>query len=47
MKVAWKLLPKRVRVWVIVRAHCDATSGAFSNVSPDEVLAFQLSERMR
>lgn len=47
IKVAWRLLPKRVRMWVIYRAAADATSGKWGNVHPGEVLAFELIDRMK
>lgn len=46
MFIAWHLLPKLVRKWVVIRAHADATMGKFGGVHPDEVTAFQLTERM-
>lgn len=46
MFVAWHLLPKLVRKWVVIRAHADATTDRFGNVHPGDVTAFQLTERM-
>lgn len=37
--VAWKLLPARVCLWVVVRRHADVTA---SDQHPDTVKAFDL-----
>jgi hypothetical protein len=37
--VAWKLLPARVCMWVVVRRHADVTRG---DQHPDTVKAFDL-----
>lgn len=37
--VAWHILPKRVRMWVVVRAHAIVTKG---DQHPDTVKAFDL-----
>lgn len=46
MFVAWHVLPHEVRKWVVIRAHADASSGQYGHLHPDDVTAFQLTERM-
>jgi hypothetical protein len=44
--IAWHCLPERVRMWVIIRAHANCTSGKNDNVHPDDVKAFDLTKGM-
>lgn len=37
--IAWHCLPKRVRMWVIIRRHAEITK---DNIHPDTVKAFDL-----
>jgi len=44
--VAWHLIPKRARYWVVVRQWAHATQGKWSHVEAPIVLALEVLQRM-
>ena len=46
MWIAWNLIPKRIRYWVVLRAGADATMGKWSNVEVPTLKFFEVLERV-
>lgn len=45
--IAWRLLPYRIRYWVVIRAWADATPGRWSSTESPGITAEVLLKRMR
>jgi hypothetical protein len=45
--IVWRLLPYRIRYWVVIRAWAEATQGRWTSQEPPSVTAHEILRRMR